>query len=67
MIFEQNKSSEKFGETAGYLFSYFLFTTILFFILVLINKIPGSWSYFHVMGFTILIAFIGFGVGQLLK
>ncbi len=67
MIFEQDKSIEKFGEKAGYVFSYFLFTTILFFILTLLDKIPESWSYFYVMGITILIAFIGFVIGRLLR
>lgn len=67
MIFEQNKSIEKFGQRTGYIFSYFLFTTILFFILTLLDKIPESWSYFRVMGITILIVFIGFLIKRLLK
>jgi len=67
MIFEQDKSIEKFGEKAGYVFSYFLFTTILFFILTLLGKIPESWSYFHIMGITILIAFIGFVMERILR
>ena len=67
MIFEKNKAIEKFGQKAGYIFSYFLFTTILFFILVLLGKIPESWSYIHVMGITILVVFIGFVIKRLLK
>jgi len=67
MIFEQNKSLEKLGEKLGYIFSYFLFTTILFFILMLLKKIPQSWSYFHVMGITILIALIGIIIKRFLK
>ena len=67
MIFEQNKSIEKFGQRTGYIFSYFLFTTILFFILTLLNQVPDSWSYFHVMGITILIVVIGFAIKRFLK
>lgn len=67
MIFEENKNIEKVGGVVGYLFSYFLFTTILFFILVLLRKIPESWSYFHVMAITILIAFLGIIIKRLLR
>ena len=67
MIFEENKAIEKVGEKLGYVFSYFLFTTILFFILSLLKKIPETWPYFHVMGITILIALIGIGIKRLLK
>lgn len=67
MTFEQNKSIKKLGEILGYIFSYFLFTTILFFILVLLKKIPETWNYFHVMGITILIVLIGAIIKRLLK
>jgi len=67
MIFEQNRSIERLGERLGYLFSYFLFTTILFFILVLLKKIPESWSYLYVMGITILIVLTGIVIKRLLK
>ena len=67
MIFEQDKRIEKIGEKAGYLLSYFLFTTILFFILAVLRKIPESWSYLHVMAITILIAFMVYGIKMVLK
>lgn len=67
MIFERNKSIEKFGEKIGFIFSYFLFTTILFFILTLLTKIPESWSYFHIMAITFLIALLGIIIKKLLK
>ena len=67
MIFEENKKIINLGEKFGYLFSYFLFTTILFFILMLLKKIPESWSYIHIMGITILIALIGIVTKRLLK
>lgn len=67
MIFEENKTIEKLGEKLGYIFSYFLFTTILFLILIFLKKIPESWSYFHVMGITISIAVIGIVIRRFLK
>ena len=67
MIFEENKTIEKLSEKLGYIFSYFLFTTILFLILIFLKKIPESWSYFHVMGITILIAVIGIAIRRFLK
>jgi len=67
MIFEKNETAEKLGERLGYIFSYFLFTTILFFILTLLEKIPESWSYPYVMGITILIASIGIGIKRFLR
>ena len=67
MNFQENKTFEKLGEKIGYLFGYFLFTTILFFILVLLGKIPESWSYGHVMGITILIAIIGILLNKFVK
>jgi len=59
MKFEENKRIEQYGKILGYLFSYFLFTTILFLILNLLNKIPSSWNYFHIILITLLIVFIG--------
>jgi hypothetical protein len=59
MTFEQNNNIKMFGEKIGYAFAYFLFTTVLFFILILLNKIPNSWSYFHIMMITFLIALLG--------
>jgi hypothetical protein len=67
MIFEQNKTIEKFGKKIGYIFSYFLFTTILFFILTILKKIPETWSYIHVMGITVLIALTGALIKRFLK
>jgi len=67
MQFQKNKLIEILGERAGYLFTYFLLTTVLFFILTALNKIPKSWSYFHIMAITVLIALIGAVIKGLLK
>jgi len=63
----ENKTIENFGKRIGYIFSYFLFTTILFFILTILKKIPETWSYAHLMGITTLIALAGTLVKRFLK
>lgn len=50
---------EKIAEKIGYIFSYFLFTTLLFFILGFMKKMPPSWTYFHIATVTIFIALAG--------
>ncbi len=67
MLFEQNNSIERFGEKIGYIFAYFLFTTILFFILRLLNKIPDSWPYFYIIIITFLIALLGIVIKRFLE
>jgi hypothetical protein len=67
MIFEENKSIEKLGQTAGYLFSYFVFTTLLFFIFTRLNRLPSGWSFFHVMALTLVVALVGSLLKRLLK
>jgi len=67
MIFEENKTIEKLGERSGYVFGYFLFTTILFFVLLSFKKIPSSWFYLHVMVITILITLAGAAINRLLR
>ncbi|MBW2990836.1 hypothetical protein KY348_03960 [Candidatus Woesearchaeota archaeon] len=67
MIFEENKGVEKFSERIGFVFAYFLFTTILFFALLLLKKLPNSWTYFHIIGVVLLITLAGAGIKRLLK
>ena len=55
------------AEVIGYLFGYFLFTTILFFILTFLDKLPENWSYFHIMGLILLIVLIGTLLKRMLK
>ena len=64
---EENIAIKKIGEGLGYLFSYFTFTTILYFVVYYLEKIPETWTYFHVMLITLIIAYIGFVISWLLK
>lgn len=67
MEFYKGKRFEKIGEKSGYVFSYFVFTTVLYLLLVVLSKMPESWSYFQVMGVTAGISLVGIGVRRLLK
>ena len=59
MLFKESKSLKVWGKIAGCVVGYFIFTTILFFILVFMNKIPVSWSYLHIIAITLLISLAG--------
>lgn len=55
---DKKNQLQKIGRLFGFCFSFFLFSTILFFILNYFNKIPQTWSYFHILGLTLgLIVF----------
>ena len=55
------------GEIFGFVSAYLLFTTMLFFVLTLLNKIPESWTYFHIFGITSLIILTGVFIGRFLN
>lgn len=64
---EANRRYAKIGKEMGYLFSYFLFTTTLFFILKFSNKLPDNYPYIHAMWLTLVIVLTGLCVKKLLK
>ena len=67
MISEENKTIENIGEKLGYIFSYFVFTTILFFILIILKKISGPLSYVYVMVIVTLISVAGIFIKRFLR
>ena len=66
MVFEQNRKMEKLGEIFGFFSAYFLFTTVLFMILILLDKLPEMWSYFDIMGITFFITILGIIIARLM-
>ncbi|MAG47622.1 hypothetical protein CL617_03375 [archaeon] len=64
MVFKQENRIQEFGENIGYLFSYFLFTTVLFFILSLTNR---GISYFYVMVIVLVITLFGVYLKRILR
>jgi len=65
MIFEKDKKIESISEKIGYLFSYFLFTTILYLILWFLKE--DNLAYFTVMAITLMVALIGLLFRRMLK
>ena len=51
----------------GYAISYFVFTTILYLVLLYLKKLPEAWTYFHIMAITALIALAGESLKKWLK
>ena len=66
-MFNDDTRTQKVGETLGFLIGYFVFTTILFFALTFLKKIPTSWTYFHIIGLTIVVTLVGTTIRRLLK
>ena len=64
---EENKTVQKIGENAGFIFAYLLFTNILYFLLVFLNKIPTGWGFFHILGVTLFVVLAGLIIKRLLK
>lgn len=67
MNFDESKRLEKFGEKTGYLFSYLMFTTLMFFILTILGSMPDGWTYFHIMGITLSVTILGTALKRALK
>jgi len=67
MIFEENKIIEEYGEKAGFLLAYIIFTTILYFIFFFLNKLPTIRSYWYLITATLMITIIGLIIKRLLK
>jgi len=67
MVFEENKSMKKLGERLGFLAAYFVFTTVLYLILILTHRLPAPWDYLHIMGITAIITLIGVAIRRILR
>jgi hypothetical protein len=67
MFFQEERPFYGLGRAAGFLFSYFLFTTILFWILAFLEHLPAQWTYLHVVAVTLSILLAGMIVRRLLR
>jgi len=67
MIRNHKQPLERLGAISGYIVAYLLFTTVLFFMLTFLKKLPAGWSYLHVAGTTAITAILALTVGRLLK
>jgi hypothetical protein len=55
---KENKNSI-IGERIGYLTMFFIFSIMLYIILNLLDKIPQSWNYLHILIITLILIIIG--------
>lgn len=67
MIREEGDKQQVFGKTAGYAIGFLVFTSVLFFLLTFIGKIPASWTILHVAGITASISLAGELVRRMLQ
>ena len=67
MGFETKTDEKRISRMIGYLLGYFVFTTILYFILILLDKLPETWNYFNIMIITFIIILIGELTREILK
>jgi hypothetical protein len=65
--FKRDNSIEGLGRMAGYIFSYLMFTTILYFLLVALKKMPGNWTYFHIALLSFCLSLSGEILKRLLR
>ncbi|HOY55885.1 MAG TPA: hypothetical protein PLH37_00440 [bacterium] len=64
---KNNKKYKKIAKLAGFLVGYFLFTTVLYFILAFSNNLSQNSNYYLIMIFVMLISLFGFGLKYFLK
>jgi len=67
MRFEADKKIRKIGEKTGIMTMYLIFTTLLYFILKLLERLPENWGYFHIVLLTLFIILLGTLIKMLLN
>ncbi len=56
---EKKMFIEKFAEKISYILSYLIFTLVLYLLLDKLDKIPVSWTFFHIGAITLGIVLTG--------
>lgn len=59
MNFDSKFNLEKIGKKVGFMVMFFLFSIILYFILIFNNKLPKNWNFIHIISIVFLIVLIG--------
>jgi hypothetical protein len=47
-------------KSIGFLISYFIFTTVAYFVLTYTYRIPSNWGYLHIMMITFGVVIFGY-------
>jgi len=56
---DEKEKNSNLGRYIGYILMFFIFTTILYFLLTILEKLPASWNYFNILLIVLMIVFIG--------
>jgi len=68
MDLKQNKFKQRLGEETGYILAYLIFSIMIFFILLYLNKIsPTPYSFLKTMFATLTLTLLGIFIKRLLK
>ena len=63
----KNTNLQSLGIIFGYIVSYLLFTTTVFFVFMFLKKMPLGWTIFHFAGITVFISVLALIVKRLIK
>jgi len=55
------------ARTIGFLFSFFVFSAILYNVLSYFNKIPNEWTYFHIGLVVAIVIFFSFLIKKMIR
>ena len=55
------------GEITGFSIAYMLFTTAMYYIFYLTNKLPQNWNYYNIVSVTLLLVLFSFILKGVLK
>jgi len=66
MDFNKKENTRKLGERIGFILMYFIFTTLLYFVLKFLGRIP-NWNYFHIVFLTLAITLTGILLDKILR
>jgi hypothetical protein len=67
MEFDKRDNIKILGKISGFVTFYLIFTTLLYFILKYLEKIPEDWNYLMMANITVSIVLIGVFLRLLLK
>ncbi len=57
----------KIGQIFGFILSYAIFSTLLYFVLKITEKLPKTWQIYHILGITLIVIILGLILKRWLK
>ncbi len=66
-LFSKNNTLKKTGKLLGFAISFFLFSTIFYFVLTFTEKIPDDWTVFHISVILIGVLIVSYIIKKILR